>query len=35
MPYVLVILAIAAVIVWVLVAHYHWHLLKHWPFLKR
>lgn len=34
-PYVLIILAIAAAIVWVLVAHYHWHLLKHWPFLKR
>jgi sec-independent protein translocase protein TatC len=35
LPYILVILAIAAVIVWILVARYHWHLLNHWPYLKK
>ena len=35
MPYILAILAIAGIIVWILVARYHWHLLHHWPYLKK
>ena len=32
-PYVLVILAILALIVWLMVTRYHFHLVKHWPYL--
>ncbi len=35
LPWLLVILAVGAAIVWVMVTHYHFHLLKHWPFLVR
>jgi sec-independent protein translocase protein TatC len=35
MPWLLVLLVIVALVVWVLVAHYHFHLVKHWPFLMR
>src|SRR5260370_35493033 len=34
-PYVLVILAILALIVWLMVTRYHYHLVKHWPYLLK
>jgi sec-independent protein translocase protein TatC len=33
MPWLLVILAIAGIVLWVMVARYHYHLINHWPYL--
>lgn len=33
MPWLLVILVILALVAWVMVARYHYHLVKYWPFL--
>jgi sec-independent protein translocase protein TatC len=35
MPWLLVLLAILAVAAWVMVAKYHYHPVKHWPFLTK
>jgi len=35
MPWLLVLLAIGAVVVWVMVTKYHYHLLHHWPYLRK
>ncbi len=35
LPWLLVILVIAAIVVWVMVTRYHFHLVKHWPFLMK
>jgi sec-independent protein translocase protein TatC len=35
MPWLLVILVILALTTWVLVTKYHYHLVKHWPFLMK
>ena len=34
-PWLLVLLAILAVVAWVMVTKYHYHWLKHWPFLSK
>jgi hypothetical protein len=35
MPWLLVLLVILAVVAWVMVARYHYHPVKHWPFLTK
>ncbi|HVP00843.1 MAG TPA: twin-arginine translocase subunit TatC [Bryobacteraceae bacterium] len=33
MPYVITLLVVGGIVVWIMVARYHYHLVKHWPFL--
>jgi sec-independent protein translocase protein TatC len=35
LPWLLLILAILAAAAWVMVTRYHYHLIKHWPFLMK
>jgi len=35
LPWFLALLAVLALAAWVMVTRYHYHLVKHWPFLLK